>query len=120
MLVPGRSTRQVFSHCSVLLAIEAIVSPALTDMEQRRVVIVNKLGLHARAAARFVQLAASFECQITVARDGREVNGKSIMGVMMLAAHRGSEIAISASGTDEHEAVRRLESLICGGFGEGE
>lgn len=59
-------------------------------MEERRVVIVNKLGLHARAAARFVQLAASFECQITVARDGREVNGKSIMGVMMLAAHRGA------------------------------
>jgi phosphocarrier protein len=107
----------------VLLALDAlatIFSPALRDMEERRVLIVNKLGLHARAAARFVQLAASFECQITVARDGREVNGKSIMGVMMLAAHRGSEIAISASGSDEYEAVRRLEALICDRFGEGE
>ncbi len=82
--------------------------------------ILNKLGLHARAAARFVQLAASFECHITVARDGRQVNGKSIMGVMMLAAHRGSEIAICASGNDEQEAVRRLEALICDRFGEGE
>ncbi len=92
----------------------------LTVMEERRVIIVNKLGLHARAAARFVQLAASFASQITVARDGREVNGKSIMGIMMLAAHRGSEIAISASGSDEHEAAERLMALVAERFGEGE
>lgn len=104
----------------MLLALATIFSQALRDMVERRVVIVNKLGMHARAAARFVQLARSFEARITVARDGREVNGKSIMGVMMLAAHRGSEIDISASGSDEDEAVRRLEALICDCFGEGE
>lgn len=85
-----------------------------------RVMIVNKLGLHARAAARFVQLAAGFECQITVARDGREVNGKSIMGVMMLAAHRGSEIDITASGGDEDRAIERLAALVSERFGEDE
>ncbi len=89
-------------------------------MEERRVVIVNKLGLHARAAARFVQLAAGFASRITVVRDGREVNGKSIMGIMMLAAHRGSEIAISACGSDEVEAVERLEALVSDRFGEDE
>lgn len=81
-------------------------------------VVVNRLGLHARAAARFVQLAASFECRITVARDGREVNGKSIMGVMMLAAECGSTVRIRADGPDAEQAVDALAKLVADGFGE--
>ncbi len=87
-------------------------------MLQRQVRIVNKLGMHARAAARFVQLASSFAADIKVSRNGKEVNGKSIMGVMMLAAHEGSEIEILAHGMDEEEALRSLEALVLDRFGE--
>ena len=89
-------------------------------MPNRTVTIVNKLGLHARAAAKFVTLASSFASDIRVARNGQEVNGKSIMGVMMLAASRGSAITLIADGEDEQDAVNRLAELIAQRFGEEE
>lgn len=81
--------------------------------------VVNALGLHARAAARFVQLASRFESRIHVARDGRRVDGKSIMGVLLLAAARGTSLVIEASGTDEAEAAEALALMVEDGFGEG-
>ena len=89
-------------------------------MQNRTGTIVNKLGLHARAAAKFVTLASSFASDIRVARNGQEVNGKSIMGVMMLAASRGSVISLIADGEDEQDAVNRLAELIAQRFGEEE
>ena len=89
-------------------------------MQNKTVTIVNKLGLHARAAAKFVTLASSFASDIKVARNGQEVNGKSIMGVMMLAASRGSDITLIAEGEDETDAVNRLAELIAQRFGEDE
>ena len=89
-------------------------------MLRRQVTIINKLGMHARAAARFVQLASRFECDIKVSRNGREVNGKSIMGVMMLAAGSGSEIEIIVQGQDEALAMEHLEALVADKFGETE
>jgi phosphocarrier protein HPr len=87
---------------------------------RKEVTIVNKLGLHARAAAKFVTLASAFSSEISLARNGREVNGKSIMGIMMLAAGKGTRLTLGASGEDEHEAVRQLEQLIAERFGEDE
>jgi phosphocarrier protein len=74
--------------------------------------------MHARAAAKFVHLATRFEARVRVARDGREMDGKSIMGILLLAAARGSTIAISADGADECAAVDALAALVEGGFGE--
>ena len=82
------------------------------------VTIVNQLGMHARAAARFVHLASSFQAAITVQRRGRSVDGKSILGLLLLAAARGTTITISASGPDETEAVTALVELIGSRFGE--
>jgi phosphocarrier protein len=76
------------------------------------------LGLHARAAARFVQLAARFTAQVRVARDGKVMDGKSIMGILLLAAARGTTITISADGADEQAAVNALADLVATGFGE--
>jgi len=89
-------------------------------MQQRPVTIVNKLGLHARAAAKFVTTASSFASNIDIEKDGQKVNGKSIMGVMMLAASRGTRLIILADGEDEQEAVDSLEKLIGEKFGEQE
>ena len=89
-------------------------------MQDKTVPIVNKLGLHARAAAKFVTLASSFESDIRIARESQEVNGKSIMGVMMLAASKGSEVRVIAEGSDEIDAVRKLTELIADRFGESE
>ncbi|MDH3979969.1 MAG: HPr family phosphocarrier protein [Gammaproteobacteria bacterium] len=89
-------------------------------MVQRAVTIVNKLGLHARAAAKLVTTAASFTSEIDLSKNGQRVNGKSIMGVMMLAASRGTELIIYASGTDEVAALDSLEQLIADRFGENE
>ncbi len=80
--------------------------------------IVNKLGLHARAAAQFVEAANKFGAAIFVEKDGQEVNGKSIMGVMMLAAGCGSKIVIKANGVDAKDAIAVLQVLIDGKFGE--
>lgn len=87
-------------------------------MTQRSVEVINLLGLHARAAARFVNTASRFHSQITVTKDGTTIDGKSILGILFLAATAGSEILISASGEDEEEAVEALARLVAKGFGE--
>ncbi|MFO1363025.1 MAG: HPr family phosphocarrier protein [Burkholderiales bacterium] len=89
-------------------------------MPQREVEIVNKLGLHARASAKLTQTASRFAAEVWLSRNGRRVNAKSIMGVMMLAASRGSRIAIETDGADADEALAALVSLIEDRFGEGE
>ena len=89
-------------------------------MQERQVIIINKLGLHARAAAKFVTLASSFSSEVDVSKDGQTVNGKSIMGVMMLAASKGSVIQLNVTGEGEDEAMQRLVELIEDKFGEGE
>ncbi len=86
---------------------------------ERNVTIVNKLGLHARAAAKLVTTASRFKADIRIKRDGREVSGKSIMGVMMLAAGIGAKLTLIAVGSDEAEALDALEQLIADKFGEG-
>jgi phosphocarrier protein HPr len=85
---------------------------------QREVRVVNRLGLHARAAARFVHTANRFRAKITVARDGRIMDGKSILGILLLAASQGTLLVVSADGEDEAPAVEALAALIDGGFGE--
>ncbi|CAM8639752.1 FruB Phosphotransferase system, HPr-related proteins [Comamonadaceae bacterium] len=82
--------------------------------------IVNKLGLHARASAKFTKLAGSFPCEVWMSRGERRVNAKSIMGVMMLAAGIGSEITLETNGEREQEAMEALLALINDKFGEGE
>ncbi len=82
--------------------------------------ILNKLGMHARAAAQFVQLASSFSSHIEIEKDKRRVNGKSIMGVMMLAANKGSEVTLYTNGEDEEESMNKLEELINNRFSEDE
>ena len=86
---------------------------------ERQVTIVNKLGLHARAAAKLVTTASRFKSDIRIKRDSREVSGKSIMGVMMLAAGIGAKLTLIAVGSDEAEALDALEQLIADKFGEG-
>ena len=87
-------------------------------MTSQAVTVVNQLGMHARAAAKFVHLATRFEARVKVARDTREMDGKSIMGILLLAAARGSTITISADGVDERDAVAALTALVQSGFGE--
>lgn len=87
-------------------------------MTSRETVVPNQLGLHARAAAKFVNVATKFESRILVRRNGRSVDGKSIMGVLLLAAARGVSIEISAEGSDEVAAVEALSALVLSGFGE--
>lgn len=87
-------------------------------MPERIVQIINKAGLHARPAAEIVKLAAKYNAEITVVRDELEVNGKSIMGVMMLAAECGSTLQLKAEGPDAKEALDALERLIGSKFGE--
>lgn len=89
-------------------------------MPSREVRIINKLGLHARAASRFVMLASTFESRIHLRKDSREINGKSIMGIMMLAAGRGTSLQLSAEGPDAEMALEALEALINDRFGEKE
>ncbi len=89
-------------------------------MVERNVSIINKLGLHARAAAKFVTLASTYSCDIQLARNERAVNGKSIMGVMMLAAAKGSTVKIIANGIGEQEALDNLTELVNNRFGESE
>jgi phosphocarrier protein len=86
----------------------------------KNIEIVNKLGMHARAAAQFVQLASSFVSHIEIEKDKRRVNGKSIMGVMMLAASKGSEVTLYTEGEDEEESMKKLEELINNRFNEDE
>ncbi|MEP7085082.1 MAG: HPr family phosphocarrier protein [Betaproteobacteria bacterium] len=88
-------------------------------MQQREVEIVNKLGLHARASAKLTQLAAKYPCEVSLSRNGRKVNAKSIMGVMMLAANKGSKVMLETDGNGEVEAIEALAALIADRFGEG-
>jgi phosphocarrier protein HPr len=89
-------------------------------MQQREIEIINKLGLHARASAKLTQLAAKYQCDVSLARSGRKVNAKSIMGVMMLAAGKGSRITLETDGPDEAEAMDAIVVLIGDCFGEGQ
>jgi phosphocarrier protein len=85
---------------------------------ERRVRIRNRLGLHARAAARFVHTASRFRSRVSVSRDGRTTDGKSILGVLLLAASQGVWLVVNAEGDDEEDAVTALASLVENGFGE--
>lgn len=89
-------------------------------MLQQNVLIINKLGLHARASAKLTQLASSFRCEVMLSRNNRRINAKSIMGVMMLAAAKGTTILIETNGDDEAEAMQAILNLINNYFGEGE
>lgn len=89
-------------------------------MINQDVQIINKLGLHARASAKLTQLASQFPCEVWMSRAGRRVNAKSIMGVMMLAAAKGSTVNIETSGEKEQEAMDAIVALINDYFGEGE
>ncbi len=89
-------------------------------MQTRETEIINKLGLHARASAKLTQLAGKFACEVWMSKGTRKINAKSIMGVMMLAAGKGSKVTIETSGTDEVEAMEALLALIADYFGEGE
>ena len=88
-------------------------------MVERTVGVMNPLGLHARAAAQFVRTATRFSSKVTVSKDGTTIDGKSILGILFLAATLGSELTIAASGEDEREAVEALVQLVDSGFGEG-
>ncbi|THU00669.1 HPr family phosphocarrier protein [Lampropedia puyangensis] len=87
-------------------------------MIQTKTTIINKLGLHARASAKLTKLAGSFPCQVWMSRNGRRINAKSIMGVMMLAAGIGSEVEIETDGPQEQDAMQALLALIADKFGE--
>jgi phosphocarrier protein len=89
-------------------------------MQRREVDIINKLGLHARASAKLTQLAGQHQCEVWLSRNGRRVNAKSIMGVMMLAAAKGSKVELETDGADEAEAMEALTRLIADKFGEAE
>ena len=89
-------------------------------MQQREVEIVNALGLNARAAGQLAQLAAKYRCDVALTRNGRRVNAKSLMGLMMLAAHRGTHVVLETDGPDETEALDAIVALIADGFGTSE
>jgi len=89
-------------------------------MLTRETQIINKLGLHARASAKLTQLAGKFTCEVWMSKGSRRINAKSIMGVMMLAAGKGSTVTIETDGKDEAEAMEALLALIADYFGEGE
>jgi phosphocarrier protein HPr len=94
--------------------------PWIRFMQQREVEIVNKLGLHARASAKLTQLAAKYQCDVSLSRNGRKINAKSIMGVMMLAAGKGSRVLLETDGPDEAEALDAIVALVGDYFGEGQ
>jgi phosphocarrier protein HPr len=89
-------------------------------MIRTTLVISNKLGLHARASAKLTKLASSFRCEVFMARNGRRVNAKSIMGIMMLAAGLGSEVELETDGEDEQQATEAIAALVNDKFGEGQ
>jgi len=96
------------------------MSQQTEQIAETDVVICNKLGMHARAATRFVQLASRFKSDIRVQRENRDVSGKSIMGLMMLAASKGTRIHLRAEGEDAAEAIDQLQALVENCFDEGE
>ena len=88
------------------------------DRIEKEITIVNRLGMHARPAAMFVRIASRFRCEIWVEKEGEQINGKSIMGLMMLAAGQGSKLRIRCQGPDADKALEELEQLIAGKFSE--
>ena len=92
---------------------------AADDRAEKTLLIQNELGLHARAATKLVQTASKFPCEITVTKDGHEVNGKSIMGVLMLVASKGTSVTLKAKGDRAQDAVNAIAALIDDKFGEG-
>jgi phosphocarrier protein HPr len=99
---------------------ECCASSSIQSMLQREVEILNKLGLHARASAKLTQLAARYQSDVQMSRNGRKVNAKSIMGVMMLAAGKGAKVMIETDGPDESDAMEAIVALIGDCFGEGQ
>jgi phosphocarrier protein HPr len=91
---------------------------ATPDRFEKELTIVNRLGMHARPAAMFVRIASRYRCEVWVEKDGEEINGKSIMGLMMLAAGQGSKLRVRCQGPDAQEALRELEQLIADRFNE--
>ena len=91
----------------------------MAETVERPLLIQNELGLHARAATKLVQLASKFPCEITLVKDGHEVNGKSIMGVLMLVASKGTKLVVRAKGERAAEAVAAIAKLVDDKFGEG-
>lgn len=89
-------------------------------MIEKKITIINKLGLHARAAAKLINTTSRFSSDIKLIKDGREVDGKSIMSVMMLAASKGTELSLKVEGTDQEEAIEAIETLVNNYFDEGE
>jgi phosphocarrier protein HPr len=89
-------------------------------MIRHTLIISNKLGLHARASAKLTKLAGGFQCEVFMSRNGRRVNAKSIMGVMMLAAGLGSEVELEVDGVDEQQALESISALVNDKFGEGQ
>ena len=87
-------------------------------MITKKITVLNKLGIHARPAAQFVRVASRFQADVTVEKDDERVDGKSIMGLMMLAVGCGAEISVTADGADEAQAIAAIEELIVGKFGE--
>jgi len=92
---------------------------AADDRAEKTLLIQNELGLHARAATKLVQIASKYPCEVTVTKDGHEVNGKSIMGVLMLVASKGTTVTVKAKGERAAEVVAQIEALINDKFGEG-
>ena len=90
----------------------------MADVAEQTLTILNELGLHARAATKLVQLATKFPCEVTLTKEGHEVNGKSIMGVLMLVASKGSKVTVRAKGQRADEAVAAIAQLIGDKFGE--
>jgi phosphocarrier protein len=95
-----------------------IARGANSHMLKKDFLIINKLGLHARASALFVKTASRFSAEVRLAKEGVEVNGKSIMGIMMLAASKGTTVSLTVEGADETEALQTIGDLIINGFGE--
>ncbi|MEH6576361.1 MAG: HPr family phosphocarrier protein [Amphritea sp.] len=89
-------------------------------MQEKQITIINKLGLHARAAAKLINVTSQFSCAIQLTKDGRSVDGKSIMSVMMLAASKGTDLIITTEGEDEQKAILAIETLINNRFDEEE
>ncbi len=93
-------------------------APASNEKAEKEITILNRLGMHARPAAMFVRVASRHRCEIWVAKEGEEINGKSIMGLMMLAAGQGSKLRVRAEGPDAAEAIREIETLVASRFNE--
>ena len=102
----------------MLLSLEQTTTMANMNRVTKELTVINKLGIHARPAALFVKVASKFQSEITVEKDGEQINGKSIMGLMMLAAGQGSKLLVRCEGTDAEKAMQEIEDLILRKFNE--